>query len=1474
MRSFRFTLVVALALSMLFPMGPVMKGDSGMNDASGTFVYGNFGSRLVTEDSWPMYMGEPMHNGYTSSPIPMENNTDILWGTRVDNLLGTVSPVVSDGVVYIGSGNGHMLGFDIDTGEKVWDVYIGNYRIRSSAAIDSGRIYFGADNGHLYVFDITTRAKLLDVDLDGAEIESSPLIIGNRAYIGVNGPFLRNNRFHSVDLDNGTINWTVDMGDLENFYGFRETAAYYNGYIYIGDGTGTFYCLDKDGFWDGNDGPFTSEANTSLSSPDIVWVRKGQYSISTDAMIAEGRVYYGTIVGKLYCVDASTGDEIWNRTVGLGDRAYQSCPTFRNGRVFVTARNSVGAFDGASVYCLNADDGKQIWRFNISAQIITESSPILVDGGVVFGARNHKVYCLSTVEENIADEDRILWMVNTGSPITSTPAISNGRIFVANEPYGMFGKLFAIGAPDPSIEEVWMSDPSPFIGERVGVFSEILNNATVDCRVTLEFRASTINNSRQEIMGILEDIPVPHGEATTVHIDWNVKSGFDFIALLIKEVTPEDRNPDNNLGTIDLYQKTPLTDSWTSSGSGPEMDGGGGEALESNRSFWEIDLGSPWSGPPGSMWYDTFDANGTLSTTGAGVYLCDPSGNLVAYSTTPSEDGSVELLWKYSNSSVDLVGRPLLLVDSEMFLGGPNRAYAYGDDGALWAFDWMGFLDGKNDGPFTQETGTGAKDGDVVWRTPLPSPPARPLIAAGGNIIAACEDGSIRGVDDDSGTLLWSIPYDIGGSLLAADMTTLFLSRGNMIRALDPNTGETLRTMNVSSMGEDVNITSMAVTDRGLLLTSGNQTVLMDADPSDGVDEGMIDGSPDSDIIWTRTWNEEITGPVTVSGTGITFSIMTGSRLTFSYLENGTEMANLSIPEPASYRVVSGGDSYYVVTGSSPWILRAFSPTDVGSMEPTWTLRLSSSPRGELVVAGDHMFITLSEGRVISLGKGNNRPVAVVASPLDGILLFPGENVTLDASGSMDADGDPLTYVWTLEGEEEPIYEGASAVVEASLQGIGKRRLVLRVYDDMRAFGEASVNITLLRRITYPPFEDVLYDLRIDMSYGISEPSGRGLVNVSIPQGIPDAPGSVFSCSIEFIPLPVYASYRFEWANISIGFRDKEFPVGMNPEKMGVFFYDETNGVWVRAPHTGLIDDQQRVWGNFSSIRPGFYALGILDNSIPELRHSESRDYRYRMIDSTEYIFRVEYRDADNDIPVRINLVMDNRTSYDLLDEGFATTVTRWTFFSVSDVPLSPGTHSYYFEADDSNFNIRSPYYQVIVGNNPPVPRIVGPTSIVRTGETVLFDGSGSYDPDGDEITFSWDFDARDGIQRDKVDPKVDHVYYDEGNYIVTLTVSDGVDTVSRTLSITVVGSGSSTGTGNIPIELWIGIMIVMGVLIIAIMLFIIISRRGHEEQSDLQRRFEGRWTCPECGARNPNGVEECSNCDYIYDPMDFEEEE
>jgi PKD repeat protein len=94
--------------------------------------------------------------------------------------------------------------------------------------------------------------------------------------------------------------------------------------------------------------------------------------------------------------------------------------------------------------------------------------------------------------------------------------------------------------------------------------------------------------------------------------------------------------------------------------------------------------------------------------------------------------------------------------------------------------------------------------------------------------------------------------------------------------------------------------------------------------------------------------------------------------------------------------------------------------------------------------------------------------------------------------------------------------------------------------------------------------------------------------------------------------------------------------------------------------------------------------------------------------------------------------------------------------------------------------------------NRCPVANPGGPYSGFA-GVPIAFDGSGSFDPDGNLLFYFWDFDASDGVRVDAVGAMASHAYASGGDFVVTLQVSDLGCTVSATTTATIVASCPAT---------------------------------------------------------------------------------
>jgi len=81
--------------------------------------------------------------------------------------------------------------------------------------------------------------------------------------------------------------------------------------------------------------------------------------------------------------------------------------------------------------------------------------------------------------------------------------------------------------------------------------------------------------------------------------------------------------------------------------------------------------------------------------------------------------------------------------------------------------------------------------------------------------------------------------------------------------------------------------------------------------------------------------------------------------------------------------------------------------------------------------------------------------------------------------------------------------------------------------------------------------------------------------------------------------------------------------------------------------------------------------------------------------------------------------------------------------------------------------------------NFEPKAKILAPSE-GYLGQEILFDGSQSFDPNDDPLVFVWDF--GDGVT--STDKKPTHIYQTPGEYLVTLTVDDGMTSSTATTTI------------------------------------------------------------------------------------------
>jgi PKD repeat protein len=119
--------------------------------------------------------------------------------------------------------------------------------------------------------------------------------------------------------------------------------------------------------------------------------------------------------------------------------------------------------------------------------------------------------------------------------------------------------------------------------------------------------------------------------------------------------------------------------------------------------------------------------------------------------------------------------------------------------------------------------------------------------------------------------------------------------------------------------------------------------------------------------------------------------------------------------------------------------------------------------------------------------------------------------------------------------------------------------------------------------------------------------------------------------------------------------------------------------------------------------------------------------------------------------------------------------------------------------------------------------------------QTIVFDASGMFDPDGVIVSYLWDF--GDGVTGEGENPS--HTYQFPGEYTVTLTVTDNAgQTFSTTRVVSIAASAEvPTEEGNSFLQSN-GNIIILLVALVAVVIFLLLSRNKIQELF-LQKRIE-----------------------------------
>ncbi len=240
----------------------------------------------------------------------------------------SATPVVRDGVAYLGTGSGTFYALDARMGDVRWRKKVGS-AIRSTAAIAGGRAIFGSWKGEIVALDLTSGKPIW------SRPTGRPITMGVVAYQNVAIVGSRNSLLYGIAIDSGKPVW-----ERYYFTSWVESAPeIVNGIAYIGSSdmhaVRAFDPLTGTVRW--NTVVYGWSCGTPLVVDGVVY-----------AGFASVTPYLPGMLSGRCALDASTGSLIWrdSKAPSIGIITGYACDPVLSGKhlVYASVRGDVAAY--------------------------------------------------------------------------------------------------------------------------------------------------------------------------------------------------------------------------------------------------------------------------------------------------------------------------------------------------------------------------------------------------------------------------------------------------------------------------------------------------------------------------------------------------------------------------------------------------------------------------------------------------------------------------------------------------------------------------------------------------------------------------------------------------------------------------------------------------------------------------------------------------------------------------------------------------------------------------------------------------------------------------------------------------------------------------------------------------------------------------------------------------------------------------
>jgi outer membrane protein assembly factor BamB len=374
----------------------ILKRPGDVSNPDAEFVNEPEKEQVAKTVAWPVYGYDDQRTRYLPTSVVKPPYGGSEWSFNAGKLL-EFSPVVANGTLYVIDKDAEAIALDAGTGKERWKNEVGDLAASSPAYADDTVFVVTLEPGGVVALRARDGKVLWERDLPG-RTETSPVVYGKNVIVGSEegGVYALNRRTGQVDWEASTD------GNV------KGGLALDDGIVYGANYAGQVFAIRA------ANGSFVWQSSTSGLS-----FGRGGPVYSTPA-VAFGRIYVGSIDGRVYSFEQETGQLAWSHSTG--DWVYPGPAVADTKRAQPTVY--IGSKD-QNFYALNAETGEVRWQKDVGGIVLGAASVIgeVVYVGVIgpnigtigFDAKTgHKVFEHEFGEYNpVISDGRRLYLTGT-----------------------------------------------------------------------------------------------------------------------------------------------------------------------------------------------------------------------------------------------------------------------------------------------------------------------------------------------------------------------------------------------------------------------------------------------------------------------------------------------------------------------------------------------------------------------------------------------------------------------------------------------------------------------------------------------------------------------------------------------------------------------------------------------------------------------------------------------------------------------------------------------------------------------------------------------------------------------------------------------------------------------------------------------------------------------------------------------------